>query len=649
MSLSALAGPLINAEILDGTGDAIYALDAHWRVVHFNRQAERFFGRRQEELLGRTIWDSFPAARGTELGVALERVMRDREAIQMDVLSPSTGRWTNTRIFPLAQGGVAASWRDITLEKRRELELATAVENQDRAVRELRTVIDHVPAMVAYWDQELRCRFANEKYLEWFGRSREEMVGLTIQALMGEELFRRNEPFIRAALAGEPQSFERSLRKPSGQIAHTWAQYVPDVDARGAVQGFYAMVTDVSPLKETEERLRQANAALEVACEAADAANAAKSAFVSNVSHELRNPLTAIIGYAELLAKHGGMDETQKRYLTRVQVASTMLLTTINEVLDFSKLEAGQVEIVLRPTDALALGRQTLEMFEPAMNKKGLAHGFEAVDIPALVLADEARLRQILTNLIGNAVKFTAAGGVSVRCSYDRPAGRLRYEVIDTGPGIPSDRLDSLFQRFSQLDTSTSRAFAGTGLGLAISKGLANMMGGDVGVLSIAGEGSCFWVEIPCALADAGAGTQQPPGAPFAPRDELRGLRLLVVDDDPSNRELVRKIVEPFGLFVTEANGGAEAVAAARSSPFDVILMDIHMPGIDGPTAAQLIRAQPGRNASTPILAFTADATSSGPQPWRGQFDATLGKPIVSDDLLAHLAAHSAKGTLRKA
>jgi PAS domain S-box-containing protein len=642
------AGHLINAQILDSTGDAIYALDPDWRVVFFNRQAERFFERDRKELLGRTIWDCFPAAKGAELGVALERAMQDRESIQMDVLSPTTGRWTNTRIFPLANGGVAASWRDITTDKRREIELAAAVENQDRAVRELRTIIDHVPAMVAYWDRDLTCRFANEKYLEWFGRRREEMVGLTIQSLMGEDLFRKNEPFIRGALAGKPQSFERSLRKPSGEVGHTWAQYVPDVDDRGVVQGFYAMVTDVSPLKQTEERLREANAALEVARKAAEAATSAKSAFVSNVSHELRNPLTAIIGYAELLAKHGGMDDTQQRYLARVHDASTALLTTINEVLDFSKLEAGQVEIMRRPTDPLALGRQTLEMFEPAMDKKGLAHGFEVVDAPALVLADDARLRQILVNLIGNAVKFTASGSVSLRCSYDRRARTLRYEVIDTGPGIPADRLDRLFQRFSQLDASTSQAFGGTGLGLAISKGLAEAMGGDMGVLSIAGEGSCFWVEIPCELADARARSQEPAGETLAPTDELRGLRLLVVDDDPSNRELVSKIVEPFGVIVAEAGGGGEAVAAARSDPFDVILMDIRMPGIDGPTAAQLIRAHPGRNASTPILAFTAEATPSAPQPWRGQFDATLEKPIVSADLLAQLAAHSAKVMLRK-
>lgn len=629
---------MITHEILDGIGDAIYAVDAGWRITFFNRQAERFFGRDRTEIVGGVLWECFPAARGTELGAALIRVMQDREPVHLDLLSPSTGLWADTRIFPLAEGGIIASWRDVTLEKQREAELARALENKDRAVRELRTVIDHVPAMIAYWDRDLRCRFANEKYLEWFGRTSDEMVGLTMQSLMGHELFERNEPFIRAALEGRAQQFERTLLKPSGATGHTWAQYIPDVDSDGLVQGFYAMVTDVSPLKEAEERLRAANVELEAARRVAEAATEAKSAFLSNMSHELRNPLTAIIGYAELLAGRGGMDETQTRYLARVHDASMTLLTIINEVLDYSKLEAGEVDIEIRPTDPLRLGRQALEMFEPAMETKGLAHSFEAIGAPALVLVDDTRLRQILINLIGNAVKFTSEGSVSVRCSYDEAARSLRYEVVDTGPGIPPERLDRLFQRFSQLEASTTRKHGGTGLGLAISKALATAMGGDVGVLSFPGEGSCFWVEIPCERAEveaAPAGRVEEPAS-----DVLLGLRLLVVDDNPSNRELVRSIVEPLGVAVAEAAGGGEAVTLARTHQYDVILMDIRMPEIDGPMATRLIRSASGLNAGTPIVAFTAEAGAGSPQPWRDLFDDVLEKPVVALDLLAMLATH---------
>ena len=628
---------MITHEILDGIGDAIYALGADWRISFVNRQAERFFARDRRELVGRDLWDCFPAARGTELGAALEGAMDSRKAVHLDLLSPSTGRWTDTRFFPLASGGLVASWRDITEQKQQQNELAEAVANHQRAGRELRTLINSVPAMIAYWDEDLKCRYANDKYLEWFGRSQKDMISLKLQNLLGEALFLSNEPFIRGALAGKPQSFERTLRKPSGQIGHTWTQYIPDVDADGRVHGFYAMATDVGPLKDAEERLKELNTSLRLARQEAEEATAVKSVFLSNMSHELRNPLAGIIGYAELLAKRGTLDETQRKYVGRIHDASMALLTTVNDVLDFSKLEAGQVGIERRPIDPLALGRQALEMFELEMEKKGLAHRFEGVQVPALVLADPTRVRQILTNLIGNAVKFTTSGSVAVRCLYDGAARMLRYEVVDTGPGIPPDRIGRLFQRLSQVDASTNRVFGGTGLGLAICKGLAEAMGGAVGVLSMPGEGSCFWVQIPSEPAPTAAYWPEDLTEALAEPDGFRGRRLLVVDNEPFNRDLVRQMLEPLGVSVTEAQGGAEAVTAARSADFDLILMDIQMPEIDGPTAAQLIRSIPGWNVSTAIVALSAEVVREMPPAWRGLFDSMLVKPLLFTDLISLL------------
>ncbi|TAJ73851.1 MAG: PAS domain-containing sensor histidine kinase [Phenylobacterium sp.] len=634
---------MITSPILDEIGDAIYALDTDWRFTLFNNQAEQFFGRDRKEVLGRSVWDCFPAARGTELAHLLEEVMRSRKPAHLEVLSPSTGRWTDTRIFPLTEGGIVANWRDITREKQQQAQLAEAIEAREDAMRELRTVISHVPAMIAHWDSDLKCTFANDSYLEWFGRTAEDMIGLSIQDLMGEALFLKNEPYIRGALQGRRQAFERTLTKPSGEVAHSWAQYIPDLDDHARVRGFYAMVTDVTPLKQVEESLRTINAELQLARDEAQVATAVKSAFLSNMSHELRNPLTAIIGYAELLAKKGSLDETQRKYLIRLQDASAALLMTVNDVLDFSKLEAGEVVIERRVVDPLAIGRAALEMFEPQMDRKGLARSLEAADVPALVVADDTRLRQILANLIGNAVKFTAEGSVSVRCLYDRTAHLLRYEVIDTGPGIPADSQAQLFQRFSQMDASTSRIYGGTGLGLAICRGLAQAMGGEVGVLSIAGEGSCFWVQVPCEPTTLEVLQREDLEHSLPHPDALRGLRVLVVDDEAANRELVRHMVEPLGVLVTEAEGGAEAVAAARSGVFDVILMDVRMPNIDGPTAAQLIRSRAGRKVTPPIVAFTADIGGGMPPTWRGHFDAILGKPIVGRDLVSLLAEHRPK------
>jgi PAS domain S-box-containing protein len=631
-------GALDASTILEEIGDAIYGVAADWSFVIFNRQAEQFFGRSRTEVIGRSLWDCFPAARDSELGEGLRRVMETRAPLDLVTLSPSTGRWADIRMFPLEDGGLAASWRDVTAQKRQEVTLKESAEAQDLLLRRLRALTDHLPAMIAHWGSDLKCRFANARYIEWFGRTPEDMAGISMQDLMGEALFAKNEPYIRAALSGQPQSFERTLTKPSGEIGHTWAQYIPDIDAENHVVGFYALVTDVTPLKEAEAELAAANAQLTAAREEAEAAAAVKSMFLSNMSHELRNPLTSIIGYADLMAKRSDLDEPARKYLSRIQAASDALLVTVNDVLDFSKLEAGQVEIERRPVDPVSIGLRALEIFEAEMERKGLAHSFEAVDAPARVMADDTRLRQILTNLIGNAVKFTASGDVSVRCHYDYGSASLRFEVTDTGPGIPADVQSRLFQRFSQVDASTTRTFGGTGLGLAICKGLAEAMGGKVGVLSIPGEGSCFWVEIPCALAPPEA-DQPTESAYILPHPEtLRGLRLLVVDDDAVNRELVRHFAEPLGVQVTDAESGSAATSLARSDPFDMILMDIRMPGIDGVTAAKIIRSKLGRNANTPIVAFTADLVGDDPATWTPVFDGILAKPLVSADLVRLLA-----------
>lgn len=629
---------MIANTVLEGIGDAIYSVAADWSVIFFNRQAELFFGRSRTEVTGRSLWTCFPAVRDSELGDGLRRVMETREPLGMVTRSPSTGRWADIRIFPLEDGGIAASWRDVTAQKDQEAALEEAIQTQDRLVRQLRTVTDHLPAMVAQWGADLKCRFANASYMDWFGRRPGEMVGISIQELMGDALFAKNEPYIRAALSGHRQSFERTLKKPSGEIGHTWAQYIPDIDPEGRVAGFFALVTDVTPLKEAEQRLIDANVQLKAARDEADAAAAVKSSFLSNMSHELRNPLTSILGYIDLLSQRGSLSGVEHRYLSRIQEASDALLTTVNDLLDFSKLEAGQVVIEPRAVDPVALGIRALEMFEPQMEKKGLAHRFEAVDAPARVLADDTRVRQILLNLVGNAVKFTASGSVSVRCIYGHAGPTLRYEVIDTGPGIPAEMQPRLFQRFSQVDASTSRTFGGAGLGLAICKGLAEAMGGRVGVLSFPGEGSCFWVEIPARSVDIEVTSRQIASDLLQTPDALRGVRVLVVDDESANRDLVRQIVEPLGVQVTEAGSGSEAVNEARTEAFDMILMDIRMPGIDGPTAANIIRSKSGRNACTPIMAFTADVAGELPPAWTPTFNGILAKPIVSAELVRLLS-----------
>lgn len=508
-----------------------------------------------------------------------------------------------------------------------------------QAERFMRAVTNHIPAMVAYWDTDLRCRYANLQYREWFGRTPAEMLGISMQELMGVDLFARNEPFIRGAMSGQAQTFERTLVKPSGETGHTLARYIPDLDAAGQVAGMVVLVTDITTLKETELRLKKATAAADEALEQARAALAVKSEFLSNISHELRNPLTGIIGFSEILAEEHALSAEASKHVDHIRDASANLLTTVNDLLDFSKLEAGRLAIKNRPVDPHTIGLRALDFFAPQLRVKNLSHAFIASDLPPSVMIDQVRVRQILVNLIGNAVKFTARGAVNLQAEYVRSRRVLRYVVADTGSGIPKDHQSKLFQRFSQVDTSTTRRAGGTGLGLAICKGLAEAMGGNVGLTSTVGSGSQFWVEIPCEEVTGIAASGSRSGETINPAHVLRNSRLLVVDDHLANRELVRRIVEPLGVAVVEAEGGTEAIALCNKNRFDIILLDILMPEVDGPTTARMIRAGSGPNSSAPIIAFTADANRV--PKWAGLFSDQLPKPFAVIDLLNMLARHS--------
>jgi PAS domain S-box-containing protein len=360
-----------------------------------------------------------------------------------------------------------------------------------------------------------------------------------------------------------------------------------------------------------------------------------KSEFLANMSHEIRTPLTAVLGFTSLLAERSNLDEVAQGFVARIAGAGRGLLAIVNDVLDFSKLDAGEVTIAPRPTATAQTALEVLEMFEGAAETKGLKLHFEAAaEVPPWVSLDADRLRQILINLIGNAVKFTDRGGVTVRLNYEQGAERLLIEVADTGPGIAAGAREKLFQRFSQVDSSSTRAKGGTGLGLAICRRLADAMGGSVSLRSRPGHGSTFRVDLtaPATVAAPSSETFAPDGS------SLDGIRVLVVDDNAANRELARAILESAGVEVSEARNGAEAADFARRLPVDLILMDLRMPGLSGASAAQTIRRTPGPNQDIPILAFSAD---NDPTPHQNGgsplFNGQIGKPVSPLQLLEGL------------
>ena len=400
-------------------------------------------------------------------------------------------------------------------------------------------------------------------------------------------------------------------------------------DPSGVIIEFIDVTRDITARARLEAELRNAR-------DAAEAAAGVKADFMANMSHEIRTPLTAILGFTSLLATDETLSSVGRGRVERIAGAGQALLSIVNDVLDFSKLEAGQVDIVPEPLDPAEVLSEALLMFAPQAEAKGLGLRLEmSKPLPPCLAIDKHRLRQILHNLIGNAIKFTASGHVELRATYDQRRERLQVAIQDTGPGMNKAQRGKLFQRFSQVDASSTRSHGGTGLGLAICKGLAEAMGGKISVQSQPGKGSTFQFEIiapPAAPAKA-----RQVSADFAGLD---GARVLVADDNPVNRELVRAILVPMGMDVTDAADGAVALAYANDTPFDILLLDVRMPGLSGPEVAARIRSQPGPNCNIPILAFTADVELIDLAAPGSDFDGVISKPISPTDLITTLAAH---------
>lgn len=370
-------------------------------------------------------------------------------------------------------------------------------------------------------------------------------------------------------------------------------------------------------------------------------AAAAKAEFLATMSHELRTPLHSIIGFSDVLAQSPRMEGEDARRVGVIREASRSLLTVVDDVLDFSKIEAGRIELQAAPVDLTAWLDATTPIIADLAQRKGLVFTVEASKSAlGWRIADEARLRQVLLNLLNNAVKFTDRGGVTLKVSRpSRDSDSVRFAVVDTGIGIAPDAVGSLFQRFQQADGSISRAFGGTGLGLAISKRLVELMNGRIGVESVQGRGSTFWFELPLA-ACAPVETES-----FEPAEDAVAVRALLVDDLAANREIGRIVLEAYGCEVTAAASADEALEALEASAFDVVLMDVHMPGTDGLEATRRIRASGQSWSDTPIVAMTANVL---PEQVRNCLDAGMnghvGKPFRPEELMQAIANAVSRG-----
>jgi PAS domain S-box-containing protein len=515
-------------------------------------------------------------------------------------------------------GGLFGVFQDLTEADRAQQRLV-------HSEAQYRLLANRVTDVIVTYDLDGLLTYASPSIAAVTGHCPEALIGQSVLSLiLPEDVPDLTERF-RDMVAGRLDAAAERLRyrvvTRSGATVWFEAQTTIIRDGDGRAVEFQDVIRDISETKRLEDQLIKSR-------DRAEAGARAKSEFLANMSHELRTPLTSVIGFSGLLQASKRLPAVEQGHAERIHTASGALLSVINDILDYSKLEAEAVDMELLAFAPRGLAEGAAAIVESQCRDKGLILAVEiSPDLPAALTGDEGRLRQVVLNFLSNAVKFTPRGRVHLSVG-GRPAAdghwMLRVAVTDTGIGLSADQVSTMFDRFTQGDASTTRVYGGTGLGLAISRRLAELMGGRVGVESVPGEGSTFWLEVVLPTADTIKRTDS---------EEVTvagaGHRILVADDAAANRELIIAILAGLGLEADAVCDGAEAVDAVRTGDYDLVLMDMQMPVMDGLVATQAIRAMDGPVARLPILALSANVQREQiDRCLAAGMDGHLGKPI---------------------
>ena len=475
----------------------------------------------------------------------------------------------------------------------------------NRVQQEREAILAHASVGIAF-TRERRFVLANAQFETMYGWPAGQLAGQPLQALWNDPaLSQALEREIGPALArGESIDIEREGRRRDGSPFRVRLRARAIDPARPATSGTIWITEDVTNAHQAEQQLARA-------LDAAEAANRAKSAFLANTSHEIRTPLNGVLGLARLAGQPGLPAARRQAYLDQITESAQALSGILSDILDVAKIESGKLQLEAAAFDLPALLTSLTRVYSALASSQGLGFALDAdPGLPQWVLGDAVRVRQILANFLQNALKFCATGSVRLVARAGAP-GWVRFEVQDTGPGIPPEIQARLFERFTQADESTTRRFGGTGLGLSICRELAGLMGGEVGLRSQAGAGSCFHALLPLPASAAA----EPAPASGAPSDRLQGARVLLVEDNPVNMMIGVALLELWGVQVSQASDGPAALravdeAVAAGQPLDAVLMDLQMPGMSGHEATLVLRRQHAKGR-LPVIALTAAALVS--------------------------------------
>ncbi len=590
--------------------------------------------RARDEIEGRPLTEVLGPVNGAALAPKLELALAGQaQRLRLSALQPDQSVQT-LQIFILPEqdaGGSTSGCQLFVVDVSAEQSAFNALQ---RSERRLGLIMDQIPVTVSYIDAQFRYRYINHAQEQWLGRSRAEVSGKTVREVAGDTVWANIESNLSRALAGEAVALERQRTDRLGKTVWHSGRHVPDVNDDGEVVGVYTVFFDTTERALAEQALVTREHELRTAIAAAENASKAKSEFLANMSHEIRTPMNGVLGLTELLLETP-LNDQQRSFLETVRSSGEGLLAIINDILDFSKIEAGKLEMETLDFDLYQSVEDVVQLLVSRAHAKGLDLVTRIDErLPVALRGDPFRFRQVLTNLLGNALKFTQHGQVAVEAALTEDE-RLHVTVRDTGIGISPEACARLFAPFSQADSSTTRRFGGSGLGLAITRHLVEMMGGRIGVHSVEGQGSSFWFNLPLRVA-----TSMPVVAHVG---ALKGRRVLVLDDNPVNAEIFEHHAVSGGMRCLSVNHPQQALQCLRDAlrdgdAFDVVILDMKMPTMDGFEFAAAVRADPGLRTLPMLLVSSLHSADAVARALEVGIGMCLSKPVRRQDLHRALA-----------